>query len=59
MDNKTTISFNSQYNDMMTGGAQAACVPPLILFSFCPPVPSVFKQVRLSRLFLLTLLLVD
>ena len=25
-----TISFNSQYNDMMTGGAQACLRPPLI-----------------------------
>ena len=30
MDNKTTISFNSQNNDMMTGGAQARLRPSLI-----------------------------
>ena len=42
MDNKTTISFNSQNNDMMTGGAQARLRP-----SLDPFLPSV----RLSRLF--------
>ena len=30
MDNKTTISFNSQNNDMMTGGALARQRPSLI-----------------------------
>ena len=41
MDNKTTISFNSQNNDMMTGGAQARLRPSLI---------PLFSSVRLSRL---------
>jgi hypothetical protein len=70
MDNKTTISFNSQNNDMMTGEAQARLCPSLIpLFSSVrllrlssnksSSVPSVFKKVRLSRQFLLTLLWVD
>ena len=41
MDNKTTISFNSQNNDMTTGGAQARLRPSLI---------PLFSSVRLSRL---------
>ena len=53
----------------MTGGAQVRLSPSLdslFLLFVCPfglqkssSVPSVFKKVRLSRLFLLTLLWVD
>ena len=46
MDNKTTISFNSQNNDMTTGGAQARLRPSLILFSFCSSVPFVFLGLK-------------
>ena len=40
------ISFNSQNNDMMTGGAQARLCPPLILFSFCSSIPSVLLGLK-------------
>jgi len=56
MDNKTTISFNSQNNDVLTGGAQTRLRPSLdsfFLLSVCPvclqkssSVPSVFLGLK-------------